>query len=394
MSISGEVRDSRGRPSARTGRPVLLDRLPGSFVASPGFAAAAGGAAILYGLALSVVWTGVVKDRAAPPRITQIPPVEPPRPPGPPPFVVTPPATPLPLTPAPPHPAPPGPTPPVAVAPVPTTSTPGKAETQVALNTQPASPTVDKAAEPPKPAPKPRQPDRDVTALGALIDPTGKAHLSRDGADVTLTVPGRLCFLSPAANFDTCPRALTGAEGDFLLKVRVAGEMKPGADPVKGAPQGVSFNGAGLLVWRDAANFLRLERGVATQNARNFFPIVVMELWKDGALVDESTKEVPDGPLSLRIEREDDELECSYSVDGNEWTEIKEPKVDFGERVEVGVLGLQHVQEEVRREVQGVPDRPPRLSPRGAGILRSRSGSATRPRADPADGGTPSRPPA
>ncbi len=355
--------DARVRPTTQFRKPVLLDRLPGSFLASPGFVAAAAGGTILYGLAFAVVWSGIAKDRAQARQVAQqthAQPVEP--------------SPVVPLSPIPPTVATnptPSPTP-AALNPTPTPTPAPAGTTQVATVAQPSPTptptTAPKVEEPPKPPP---QPERDASALGALVDPTGKSQLVRDGADLTLKIPGKLCFLNSAAKLDTSPRALTGIEGNFDLVVRVSGDdkdnkekLKPGADAVKNAPLGpngmpFSFNGVGLVIWRDLDNFLRLESAAGTQNGRNIFPVVVLEAWKDGKIVTEDSPNLPGGPLSLKIERRGGTWNCSYSADGQAWTPLKEVTVDYGDRVEVGILGSNTSRKAFSARFEGF-----RLSPR------------------------------
>src|SRR5581483_134318 len=54
------------------------------------------------------------------------------------------------------------------------------------------------------------------------------------------------------------PRVVRPVEGDFIIQVRVAGTFPPPGRSL--VPTRRPFYGAGLLVWKDAKNYVRLER--------------------------------------------------------------------------------------------------------------------------------------
>jgi len=346
MSVSSEARDTRARP-ANYRRPELLDRVPPSFVTSSGVYAAAAGVVLLYGLVLAAAMPGIkaslkpkpfplVHNNPATPDRPSAQPVpmpgrerqgrddsmqkpegaaaitetDPPKPPDPPPAPAD------------------------------------KVETKAQVVR--VSPTPVPQVKPESVKVEPTRPALGFKALGKLIDPTTKSKWLAEDEGRVLTAPAKLCFLFPPAQLNTSPRALVGVEGDFDVQVKVVGdakgELRPGADPVKGGPIGpngmpISFSGAGLLIWQDETNFLRLERAAWTQNARNIFPQVVCEVWKGGR----SEVVVPDvagaaSPLSLRIQRRGADFACAFSLDGQVWEEVKKFKADFNANVEVGVL--------------------------------------------------------
>lgn len=345
MSVSGEVRDPRARP-ANYRRPELLDRVPPSFVTSSGVYAAAAGVVLLYGLVLAAAMPGIKASlKPQPIQVVQLPP----------------PPTPASAHPVRPpqgeHPGRSDPIPKPDVAAVITANDPRKPPEPppaptTKVETKPqlvmVSPDPVPQVKPESVKPEPPRPALGFKALGKLIDPTTKSKWVAEDEGRVLTAPAKLCFLFPPAQLNTSPRALVGVEGDFDVQVKVVGDaegkLKPGADPVKGGPIGpngmpISFSGAGLLIWQDETNFLRLERAAWTQNARNIFPQVVCEVWKGG----QSEVVVPDvpgaaSPLSLRIQRRGADFACAFSLDDQVWQEVKKFKADFNANVEVGVL--------------------------------------------------------
>ena len=341
MSITSDVRDSRARRAGYR-RPELLDRIPPGFASSPGVYAAAGGLILIYGLGLAVALPGIKASlRPQPVQVAQVhdaparsPTQEAPPPSGP--EVPPPPAAAALSTPN----APP------KAADTDTDPRPKVERTTQVANVAPIPVPPPAPPEPPKVEPKPPM---DAKALGKLIDPTGKAQLSVESQGLTIKVPGKLCLLFPPLNVLTAPRALADVDGDFDVQVKVVGDskgdIKPN-DPVPKAPVAangmpIAFSGAGLLIWQDEGSFIRLERGVGTQNGRNFLAQVLLEVWKGGQMVDGAGLDLPAAmaPLSLRIQRRGGDLVCSYSPDGQAWVEVKKAALDFNPRVQVGVLG-------------------------------------------------------
>ena len=94
-----------------------------------------------------------------------------------------------------------------------------------------------------------------------MIDPVGDCKLIPDPTGLTIAVPGKLHVLSPELNIKNSPMALIDVEGDFVAQVKVAGEVMPGRTPVEKMP--FAFHGAGLLLWKDKDNYVRLERAGA-----------------------------------------------------------------------------------------------------------------------------------
>jgi regulation of enolase protein 1 (concanavalin A-like superfamily) len=182
------------------------------------------------------------------------------------------------------------------------------------------------------------KPSRTIDDLGDFIDPVGDCQLQRSGSSLAISLPGKLHILSPALETLNAPRMLTDIEGDFVAEVYIPGEMKPGMQSVnyKGVAVPVAYQGAGLLVWNDPRNFLRLERSAAVQG-RQLANQVLMEAFKNDQPVGQRYIEVGREPVHLRIERRGDTIACSYSRDGKAWTEAKSFKDLFPPMVQVGI---------------------------------------------------------
>lgn len=154
-------------------------------------------------------------------------------------------------------------------------------------------------------------------------------------------MPGSLHVLSPELRNFQAPRLLTSVKGDFTALVSVTGKIMPGTDPLP-SPIGpgtlpFTFQGAGLLVWIDEGNYLRLERtSIYDSIEGKQHNLVLVEHCRDGKTTD-SPREARNADLTLKFERRGSEIRCSYNPDGRNWLEVKRQNVAFPAEVKIGV---------------------------------------------------------
>ena len=159
---------------------------------------------------------------------------------------------------------------------------------------------------------------------------------------LTMIVPGTNHDLNPRRKMNA-PRLLKRVAGDFTVQVKVTSDFTPGDTSTgKGKP----FNGAGLVVWENEDNFLRLERNAYWVMGSLFCYPPLIEHWRDGKYAG-----VNAGPVLaedffegrstwLKLQRQGKRMTASMSDDGEEWTFTKEFSVDFPEDVSVGIQAL------------------------------------------------------
>ncbi len=99
-------------------------------------------------------------------------------------------------------------------------------------------------------------PPREVKGWGRVTDPDGDCTVKLAKDTLSITVPGKPYDLHPSADLNV-PRLLREVDGDFTATAAVGG-VAPGAKPTRDG--GVAFASAGLLVWHDADDYVRLER--------------------------------------------------------------------------------------------------------------------------------------
>ena len=158
-----------------------------------------------------------------------------------------------------------------------------------------------------------------IALLESCVDPDKDCRLIKDAQNdsIKIEVPAnKLHTLAPevVAQLDkkkplhNAPMTLTDVEGDFVAVVLVTGEISPGLalpDDRQGNHIPATFQGAGLLLYLDRDNFVRLERtsGVAAGSMR---PIerILFEVVRGGKqVVSQNDPLPPNGPAYLFLMR-------------------------------------------------------------------------------------------
>jgi regulation of enolase protein 1 (concanavalin A-like superfamily) len=161
-----------------------------------------------------------------------------------------------------------------------------------------------------------------IDGWGTALDLAGDCKFeAKDGA-LVMTVPGGKAHdLSTELLSSTAPRVLRPLSGDFSIQVKVEGEFRPGSDSSQPGRSG--YRGAGLVVFADAKNYVRLERATLEWEGEEPKAYTNFEIRVDGALQRIGT--TLDAPIDskkptwLRLERIGATLQGAVSQDGKEW---------------------------------------------------------------------------
>jgi regulation of enolase protein 1 (concanavalin A-like superfamily) len=184
---------------------------------------------------------------------------------------------------------------------------------------------------PPAPPPPPAKPE----FWDLLAGLPGDSQFVTDPTGLTITIPPTLHVLSPDLNVKNSPHLLTEVSGDFTAIVRINGKIQPGTTPLKKLP--FTFQGAGLIIWQDEDNYLRMERAAFFSQQKGKVHGVLVEVCKDGKIVATSFKDTRDTTLTLRLERKGGEARCQYSTDGKTWLDVKRQEISMPNVIGVGV---------------------------------------------------------
>ena len=196
---------------------------------------------------------------------------------------------------------------------------------------------------PEQPAPPPAvQPVKVIekpSDWGDVIDPDRDCRVvvESERNRATISVPGTPHILSAEIARVNAPRILRDIKGDFDVRVRVMGTGHPGgrATTTRYAP----YHGAGILIWQDQENYLRLEIAADLQRGK-IRPYVNFEYRKDGALAVSCGRNIVDGSTHLRLKRRGDQLYAAFGPDGDRWTSFSPLSASLKERLNVGVSAI------------------------------------------------------
>jgi regulation of enolase protein 1 (concanavalin A-like superfamily) len=178
-----------------------------------------------------------------------------------------------------------------------------------------------------------------VEGWGTAYDIAKDCKFAPGGKKLTITVPGTFHDLNPDTTTLNAPRVLTPVTGDFVLTLKVAGEFKANGKTTNPNPKGAAYNGAGILVWSDSDNFIRLERG-AFMRAGKVVTTVAFEEREGGyrgAVHNETSK---GGDCYLKMERKESRISGAISYDGTKWTNLKPIDTVWPAALKVGVLAI------------------------------------------------------
>jgi S1-C subfamily serine protease len=198
---------------------------------------------------------------------------------------------------------------------------------------------------------------KSFTMLEKLIDPDKDCKLVKDDDRMkfTIEIPGdKVHTLAPELvtrrnkkkPLHNAPLALTEVEGDFLAMVKVTGEISAGSKVPKDK-QGnndlifFTFQGAGLIIYQDTDNFMRLERasGVDPRNLQGYHKLLI-EAVRDGRqAMAQIYMPFPDKDSLLVLIKRKGKVRCLFSPDdGNTVVAMHEFELDLPKKSKVGLV--------------------------------------------------------
>ena len=192
-----------------------------------------------------------------------------------------------------------------------------------------------------------------ITMLGPLVDPEKDCTLvkNEDETKITIKVPGgKIRTLEPMIHqrfiekmpLHNAPMAMIDVDGDFAAMVDVTGDIEAGSNLPKGRHGNdlvSTFQGAGLLLYQDKANFVRLER-TAGVTIDDLHPIhkVLFEVVKDGKQVHHVYPSVPERSVHLVLARRKGHVQFGFSQDlTSPHAMMQQIEAGFDSKVKIGL---------------------------------------------------------
>lgn len=186
---------------------------------------------------------------------------------------------------------------------------------------------------------------------GEVVDPDGDCTVRFGDEKMVIQVPGSPHDLSAELGIINAPRVLREVEGDFIAQVKVVGIVKPGGGSK--IPGRTPYNGAGLLLWLDGENYVRLERaGLTRPDTGKFQPYANFELRQKDERGLSSAGRIADEPVHLRLERRGDRVIGSVSRDGLTWGALEPMATKLPGKVRVGVAAINSASEPFKAEFE------------------------------------------
>lgn len=164
---------------------------------------------------------------------------------------------------------------------------------------------------------------------GDPVDPGKDCKIRLEGKALVVEAPAGTHLLQPFPGKQNAPRVLRDIEGNFVAALKVSGDFRGES----ASPETVQS--AGLLLWQDERNFVRLERRTGKDGE-----VLAIDYWKDGQPQDASPGVPAKGESTwVRLTRRMDKLKAETSADGKTWTDLKAlGSVRLSSRLNLGVL--------------------------------------------------------
>ena len=178
-----------------------------------------------------------------------------------------------------------------------------------------------------------------LAGWGTIVDPYDDSTFKLEGTALHVTLPGTHKSMEGKGDSIGGPRALRDGEveGDFTVTVKVVGDFKPDGNSTN--PKSVPYNGAGLLLWVDSGNYLRLERATIKRGSKlNTYANV--EEYEGGGRAGAYSGALGTGTAYLRLERRRGRILPSVSNDNTTWTAIRPVDVSWPSKVKVGLIAV------------------------------------------------------
>jgi beta-lactamase regulating signal transducer with metallopeptidase domain/regulation of enolase protein 1 (concanavalin A-like superfamily) len=174
-----------------------------------------------------------------------------------------------------------------------------------------------------------------------VTDPGKDCNVSLTGDKLSITVPATNHDLCPARGLNA-PRVLRKVNGDFVVQVKLTADFKPGTTSTG---IGQPFNGAGILLWHNEEDFVRVERNAFWIGETLYCYPPIMEYWHNGKYSGANNNLIQADYFKgrstwLKATRQGTNVAVSISHDGKQWSDVKTFPVEMADELFVGVAAL------------------------------------------------------
>ena len=111
------------------------------------------------------------------------------------------------------------------------------------------------------------------------------------------------------------------------------------------------YHGAGILLWQDKQNYVRLEIASDLDHPKHR-PYANFELRREGRITASLGLPIKDGSTWIRLERRGNELNAAFSPDGVRWTSFTPLTIEFDDRLSFGIAAMNSATTPLKVEFQ------------------------------------------
>ncbi|HEY1490846.1 MAG TPA: DUF1349 domain-containing protein, partial [Verrucomicrobiae bacterium] len=199
-------------------------------------------------------------------------------------------------------------------------------------------PEVVNAHETPQPAEI--QNSESIPGWGNVINPDGDCTLTVADGKLTVNLPGTDHALMPERAKKNAPRILQELNVPFDVQVKLSEHFTRGAQTIVAGRK--PYQDAGLLVWLDDQNNLKLARAHIVRDGKSFL-FFHLEFRHSGQygeipLPNEANRLLSSKTVYLRLQLHKDQTTASVSADGVKWISASLPGGDPPEKMQVGLI--------------------------------------------------------
>jgi regulation of enolase protein 1 (concanavalin A-like superfamily) len=182
------------------------------------------------------------------------------------------------------------------------------------------------------------RPARTLKGWGQVVDPAKDCQFNTDGDRLTIDIPATKHDLSAEVGDITAPRVLKEVEGDFIAQVKVSGNVRHFGN--RTSDEFLAYHGAGLILWQDERNYIRLERAAIMREQGGSLHYGTLQFRKDFRLASTDEVKLPEQDTYLRLERRNGRVYGAVSQDGIHWRGFESIPVELPRRIKLGVVAI------------------------------------------------------
>jgi regulation of enolase protein 1 (concanavalin A-like superfamily) len=176
-----------------------------------------------------------------------------------------------------------------------------------------------------------------IPGWGMAFDPLKDCEFTGEKNRLLVNVTGSRHQSPAPQQILNAPRVMHEVDGDFVITVKVVGEFRPGGKSTN--PKSVPFNGAGIIVFSDADNFIRVERAAVNRNGK-INTYVNFEEFEGGIRGATHNEVMKGGDCWVRMERKGSRLQSGISFNGTTWKNLTPIQTVWPTNLKIGLIAV------------------------------------------------------